>query len=143
MSVRARLTARPPPHEVEHDVAPSTDLRTRRTLFLLLCADVFRTIAWYGHLRYHRAPLLAAIIVSWLIAYAECCFQGPANRIGYAQFTSFQLRIIQAMVTLSVFAVLAWAHLGKCIKRNHSASFLFLVSAVVSGFGGKRQVLGS
>jgi uncharacterized protein (DUF486 family) len=59
------------------------------------------TIAWYGHLKYRKAPLLAVIVVSWLIAFLEYCFQVPANRIGYGEFTAIQLKIIQEVITLA------------------------------------------
>jgi len=61
-----------------------------KTVLLLICSNIFMTIAWYGHLKYRKAPLAAAIVVSWLIAFAEYCFQVPANRIGYGQFSGFQ-----------------------------------------------------
>ena len=60
-----------------------------KTVLLLICSNVFMTIAWYGHLKYRQAPLFLAIVVSWLIAFAEYCFQVPANRIGYGEFTAF------------------------------------------------------
>jgi len=70
------------------------------------------TIAWYGHLKYRQAPLMLVIVVSWLIAFLEYCFQVPANRIGYGEFTAFQLKIIQEVITLCVFVVFAWLYLG-------------------------------
>jgi len=72
------------------------------TTVLLL---IFMTAAWYGHLKYKQAPLIGAIVVSWLIAFLEYCFQVPANRIGYGEFTAFQLKIIQEVIKLSVFVV--------------------------------------
>jgi hypothetical protein len=68
---------------------------------------------------------------------AEYCFQVPANRIGYGQFTAFQLKIIQEVITLCVFVVFAWWYLGEGIKWNHAVSFLFLVGAVTFAFWGK------
>ena len=70
------------------------------TVALLLVSNVFMTFAWYGHLKHRSAPLVAAILVSWLIALGEYCFQVPANRIGYGQFTVYQLKIIQEAITL-------------------------------------------
>ena len=64
------------------------------TIILLLISNTFMTFAWYGHLKYRNTPLFAAIVVRWLIAFAEYCFQVPANRIGYGEYTAFQLRII-------------------------------------------------
>jgi len=95
------------------------------------------TIAWYGHLKYRKVPLLAAIVVSWLIAFLEYCFQVPANRIGYGEFTLFQLKIIQEVITLSVFVIFAWAYFGDRLKWNHGVSFLFLIGAVAFAFLGK------
>ena len=108
-----------------------------KTILLLICSNIFMTIAWYGHLKYRKAPLLAVIVVSWLIAFAEYCFQVPANRIGYGEFTGFQLKIIQEVITLCVFTVFAWWYLGEGIKWNHGVSFAFLVGAVTFAFWGK------
>ena len=107
-----------------------------KTVMLLVCSNIFMTVAWYGHLKYRKAPLMAAIVVSWLIAFGEYCLQVPANRIGYGEFTAFQLKIIQEVITLTVFVVFAWAYLDEKVKWNHAVSFLFLVGAVVFGFWG-------
>ena len=108
-----------------------------KTVLLLICSNIFMTIAWYGHLKYRQAPLFLAIVVSWTIAFAEYCFQVPANRIGYGEFTAFQLKIIQEVVTLCVFVVFAWVYLGERLQWNHAISFLFLVGAVTFAFWGK------
>ena len=108
-----------------------------KTVLLLICSNVFMTIAWYGHLKYKKAPLKAVIVVSWLIAFFEYCFQVPANRIGYGEFTAFQLKIIQEVITLCVFVAFAWIYLGEHVRWNHMVSFLFLIGAVVFGFWGK------
>jgi uncharacterized protein len=112
-------------------------LSIMKTILLLICSNVFMTFAWYGHLKYRKAPLIAAIVVSWLIAFFEYCFQVPANRLGYGEFTAFQLKIIQEVITLCVFVVFAWFYLGEDVRWNHAVSFLFLVGAVVFGFWGK------
>ncbi len=109
-----------------------------RTVLLLICSNIFMTIAWYGHLKHRNAPLLAAIVVSWLIAFVEYSFQVPANRIGYGEFSLFQLKIIQEVITLCVFVVFAWLYFGDNIKWNHVVSFLFLIGAVAFAFLGKR-----
>ena len=62
-----------------------------QTIALLTVSNIFMTIAWYGHLKYKDSPLWIAILVSWLIASVECCFQVPANRIGHYQFSAAQL----------------------------------------------------
>jgi uncharacterized protein len=108
-----------------------------RTVLLLICSNIFMTVAWYGHLKYRNAPLFLAIVLSWLIAFLEYCFQVPANRIGFAQFTPFQLKIIQEVITLSVFVVFAWLYFGETLRWNHVVSCLFLVGAVGFAFWGK------
>ena len=108
-----------------------------RTVVLLICSNIFMTIAWYGHLKYRKAPLFTVIVVSWLIAFAEYCFQVPANRFGYGQFSAFQLKIIQEVVTLTVFTVFAWAYLKEDFRWNYALSFLCLIGAVAFAFWGK------
>jgi len=108
-----------------------------KTVLLLICSNIFMTIAWYGHLKYRQAPLIPVIVVSWLIAFAEYCFQVPANRIGYGEFSAFQLKVIQEVITLTVFTVFAWFYFGETVRWNHVVSFLFLVGAVTFAFLGK------
>ena len=71
------------------------------TITLLLISNTFMTFAWYGHLKYRSAPMLKVIVLSWLIAFGEYCFQVPANRIGYGRFTGYQLKIIQECITIA------------------------------------------
>ncbi|MBM3570067.1 MAG: DMT family protein [Alphaproteobacteria bacterium] len=99
------------------------------TVVLLICSNVFMTFAWYGHLKYPSAPLWQAILISWGIALFEYCLMVPANRIGYGQFTGVQLKTIQEIVTLAVFAGFAIFYLGESIKWNHVASFVCLIAA--------------
>lgn len=108
-----------------------------RTVLLLICSNLFMTFAWYDHLKFRSLPLFVAIVLSWCIAFFEYCFQVPANRIGYGQFTPFQLKIIQEVITLSVFIVFAWLYFGERLRWNYGVSFLFLVGAVAFAFWGK------
>ncbi len=108
-----------------------------KTILLLICSNIFMTMAWYGHLKYRQAPLFTVIVLSWLIAFAEYCFQVPANRIGYGEFTLFQLKVIQEVITLSVFIAFAWLYFGERVRWNHAVSFLFLIGAVTFAFWGK------
>ena len=108
-----------------------------KTILLLICSNIFMTMAWYGHLKFKNTPLIVAILASWGIALLEYCFQVPANRFGYGEFTAFQLKIIQEVITLTVFVVFAWLYLGEQMKWNYAISFLFIVGAVVSAFWGK------
>ncbi len=104
------------------------------TVLLLLVSNTFMTFAWYGHLRHRSMPMIAAIVVSWLIAFGEYCFQVPANRIGYGYFSAYQLKIIQEAITLTVFAVFAYFYLGEAMRWNYAASFVCLFAAVLFAF---------
>ena len=107
------------------------------TAILLFISNIFMTLAWYGHLKYKSAPIIEAIMVSWLIAFGECCLQVPANRIGYGRFNGFQLKIIQESITLVVFVVFAYFYLGESIRWNYFVSFVCIIGAVVFAFWGK------
>jgi uncharacterized protein len=104
------------------------------TILLLFCSNTFMTIAWYGHLRFRDRPLVQVIVVSWLIAFAEYCFQVPANRIGYGEFSGYQLKIIQEIITLIVFAVFAYFYLKEAPRWNYLLSFGCLLGAVAFAF---------
>ena len=107
------------------------------TIALLLISNTFMTVAWYGHLKYKSAPIVVAIVASWLIAFGEYCFQVPANRIGYGQFNGYQLKIIQEVITLTVFSVFAYFYLGEALKWNYVVSFIFLLFAIAFAFWGR------
>ena len=100
------------------------------TIILLFIANIFMTIAWYGHLKFKSSPLWLAILLSWMIAFIEYCFQVPANRIGYGQFTGAQLKTIQEVVTLIVFAVFSVVYLKEPMKWNYLVGFGFMIVAV-------------
>jgi len=105
-----------------------------KTVLLLLVSNSFMTYAWYGHLRHRSWPLWLAILTSWLIALAEYCFAVPANRIGYGEFTLTQLKIIQEIITLSVFSVFAVFFMKDHWRWNYLNAFLCLVGAVYFAF---------
>lgn len=100
------------------------------TILLLTISNVFMTFAWYGHLKHKETPLYLAIIISWLIAFFEYCFQVPANRWGSSQFTPVQLKVMQEVITLLVFSVFAATYLGQKLSWNHLIAFLLIVGAV-------------
>ena len=100
------------------------------TIILLTISNIFMTIAWYGHLRYRDRPLFTVIVVSWLIAFAEYCFQVPANRIGYSTFTAAQLKTIQEVITLIVFSVFSVLYLKEPFRWNYGVGFAMIVAAV-------------
>ncbi|NTV52776.1 MAG: DMT family protein [Candidatus Firestonebacteria bacterium] len=100
------------------------------TIILLLISNIFMTMAWYGHLKFKSAPLITVIILSWLIALFEYCFQVPANRWGSAQFTTAQLKTIQEVITLVVFCVFSVVYLKEQLRWNYLAGFACMVGAV-------------
>ncbi len=100
------------------------------TILLLTLSNIFMTFAWYGHLKYRQVPLFKVIVISWLIAFLEYCFQVPANRIGSYEFTAVQLKTIQEVISLSVFSVFAVLYLGEKLKWNYLVGFGLIVSAV-------------
>jgi len=108
------------------------------TVILLSISNVFMTFAWYGHLKYgHTWPLWKAILVSWGIALFEYCLAVPANRLGYGEFTGFQLKVIQEVVTLIVFMIFAITFLKEKIAWNYLVAFAFLAGAAFFAFAFK------
>lgn len=96
------------------------------TILLLIASNVFMTFAWYGHLRFKAAPLALVILVSWGIAFFEYMLQVPANRIGSAVFSAAQLKTIQEVITLCVFAAFSVLYLHEPLSWNHAVGFAFI-----------------
>src|SRR5215468_12235800 len=101
-----------------------------RTIVLLTISNIFMTFAWYGHLRFREVPLYKVVVVSWLIAFFEYCFQVPANRIGSYNFSAAQLKTIQEVITLAVFAIFSVLYLDAELKWNYLVGFVLIVAAV-------------
>jgi hypothetical protein len=101
------------------------------TPILLVGSNVLMTFAWYGHLKAPSWPMWVAVLVSWGIAFFEYCLAVPANRIGYGTFTAQQLKVMQEVITLAVFAVLSVAFLGEQLRWNFLAAGACLVAAVI------------
>jgi uncharacterized protein (DUF486 family) len=101
-----------------------------RAIALLVVSNIFMTAAWYGHLRFKSTALWKVIIISWLIAFVEYCFQVPANRIGSYQFSTAQLKTIQEVITLVVFCGFSVLYLKEELKWNYLVGFGFMVIAV-------------
>ena len=99
-------------------------------IVLLLISNIFMTFAWYGHLKHRSMPILIVILVSWGIAFFEYCFQVPANRIGYNVYSAAQLKTIQEVITLSVFAVFSVLYLKEQFKWNYLVGFILIILAV-------------
>ena len=111
------------------------------TVLLLIISNTFMTLAWYGHLRWGvpqpflRWGMFGVILVSWGIAFFEYCFQVPANRIGFdgngGPFSLWQLKVIQEVISLSVFTIFTLAVFrNETLRWNHLVGFLFLILAV-------------
>jgi uncharacterized protein (DUF486 family) len=110
-------------------------LQWRWTAILLLTAsNVFMTFAWYGHLKFKSAPLWLVILASWGIALFEYILMVPANRWGSAHFSVFQLKIIQEVITLTVFTVFAVFFLGTRLRWNYVVAFTCILAAVFFTF---------
>ena len=107
------------------------------TAGLLVCSNIFMTFAWYAHLRDLRAkPLLVAILASWGIAFFEYVLQVPANRAGFGLFSLAQLKVLQEVITLSVFVPFAAYYMGQPVKLDFLWAGLCLVGAVYFVFRG-------
>lgn len=98
------------------------------TIGLLLMSNLFMTFAWYGHLKFKAAPLIVVILVSWGIAFFEYVLQVPANRIGHGHFSAAQLKTIQEVITLTVFAGFSVLYLGEPIRWNHAVGFALIAA---------------
>ncbi|UXN04411.1 MULTISPECIES: DMT family protein [unclassified Bartonella] len=95
-------------------------------ILLLLASNVFMTFAWYGHLKFPNRPLMLIIFISWLIAFFEYCLAVPANRMGHNVYSAAQLKTIQEVITLIVFAFFSVAFLGEKLTLNHLVGFSFI-----------------
>jgi len=101
-----------------------------RTVILLTISNVFMTFAWYGHLRFKHSPLWIAILASWGIALVEYCFQVPANRMGHQHFSAAQLKVMQEVITLVVFAGFSVLYLREGLRWNYLVAFALILGAV-------------
>lgn len=105
-------------------------------IVLLAASNIFMTFAWYGHLKYKSAPLLVAIVVSWGIAFIEYCFAVPANRIGHSVYSAAELKTIQEVITLAVFATFSVLFLNEPLTVNHAVGFLLIIAGAFFVFRG-------
>ena len=100
------------------------------TVLLLSASNILMTIAWYWHLKHKDWPLWQVVLISWGIAFFEYTLAVPANRIGHGTFTAPQLKVIQEVITLAIFAVFSLLYVGEAIRRNYAAACLCMVGAV-------------
>jgi uncharacterized protein len=105
-------------------------------ILLLIGSNVFMTLAWYGHLRFKETPLVGVILVSWLIAFVEYCMAVPANRLGSAVYTTAQLKTIQEIITLLVFAGFSVLYLKEPITWNYAIGFVLVAAGAFFIFRG-------
>ena len=102
-----------------------------RTIALLTVSNIFMTFAWYAHLRnLHEKPWFIAAFLSWGLAFFEYLFQVPANRLGYSQYTLGQLKVLQEVITLSIFAPFAILYMRQPLKLDFLWAALCMVGAV-------------
>lgn len=106
-----------------------------RTIALLVLSNVFMTFAWYGHLFFKHRPILVVIAASWLIALPEYALQVPANRLGHGTFTLPQLKIIQEVISVSVFVMYSLLIARETPKWNDWISLGLIVAAVAVAVG--------
>jgi uncharacterized protein len=105
-------------------------------ILLLLGSNIFMTIAWYGHLRFKETPLIGVILVSWGIALVEYCLAVPANRWGNAVYTTAQLKTMQEVITLVVFAGFSIFYLKEAFTWNHAIGFAMIAGGAFFVFRG-------
>lgn len=112
-------------------------LRFATPILLLIASNVFMTMAWYGHLKFKTAPLMLVIVASWGIAFIEYCLAVPANRYGSAVYSAAQLKTMQEVITLIVFAVFSVIYLGESFTWRHALGFALIAAGAAVVFLGK------
>jgi len=106
-------------------------------ILLLIASNVFMTIAWYAHLGFKQKPLLVVILASWSVAFIEYCFAVPANRYGHAVYSAAELKTIQEVITLLVFAGFSVVYLKEPLGWNHLAGFALIAAGAGLIFSGR------
>ncbi|MER1969032.1 DMT family protein [Castellaniella sp. GW247-6E4] len=103
---------------------------------LLFMSNVFMTIAWYGHLKFPDSPLARVVLISWSIALVEYCLAVPANRLGHAVYSAAELKTIQEVITLVVFAGFSVLYLKESLTLNHAVGFALICAGAYFVFKG-------
>jgi hypothetical protein len=106
-------------------------------IILLVCSNIFMTIAWYGHLKFKTVPLVTVVLVSWGIAFVEYCFAVPANRIGSAVYPPAELKTIQEVITLIVFAGFTAIYFKQPLSLTQGAGFALIALGAMFVFRGQ------
>jgi uncharacterized protein len=120
-------------HQSVRFVISITAIRMK-TIILLTISNTFMNLAWYGHLKFKDQPLWLVIFASWGIAFFEYVFQVPANRLGSAEWTVPQLKVMQECITLVVFTIVAFVLFRSPIRWNIAVSYGLIVAAVFFAF---------
>jgi uncharacterized protein (DUF486 family) len=105
-------------------------------ILMLVASNVFMTFAWYGHLKFKASPIYLAVVVSWMIAFFEYWLAVPANRIGSSVYSAAELKTMQEVITLSVFAVFSVFYLKEALTWNHVLGFAFIAGGAALIFKG-------
>lgn len=105
-------------------------------IFLLVASNVFMTFAWYGHLKFGTKPLWIVVLVSWAIAFFEYWLAVPANRMGHQVYSAAELKTMQEVITLIVFAIFSVAYLGEKLTLNHLVGFALIAAGAFFIFKG-------
>ena len=105
-------------------------------IVMLTISNVFMTFAWYGHLKFGDKALWIVIVASWGIAFFEYCFAVPANRIGHQVYSAAELKTMQEVITLVIFAVFSVFYLGERITLNHAVGFAMIAGGAFFIFKG-------
>lgn len=105
-------------------------------ILLLIASNVFMTLAWYGHLKFKSAPLLIVIVAAWGIAFIEYCLAVPANRIGHSVYSAAQLKTMQEVITLIVFAIFSVVYLKEQLSWNIAIGFALIAAGAWFVFKG-------
>jgi uncharacterized protein (DUF486 family) len=105
-------------------------------ILMLVASNVFMTFAWYGHLRFKASPIYIAVVGSWLIAFLEYCLAVPANRIGSQTYSVAELKTMQEVITLTVFAVFSVLYLKESFTLNHLLGFALIAGGAALIFRG-------
>jgi uncharacterized protein (DUF486 family) len=104
---------------------------------LLACSNVFMTLAWYGHLNFKARPLILVVLASWGIAFIEYCLAVPANRYGHSVYSAAQLKTLQEVITLVVFAGFSAVYLKEPLGWNHAVGFALIAAGAAFVFAGR------
>ena len=103
---------------------------------LLICSNLFMTLAWYGHLKFKSLPLWLVILASWGIAFFEYCLAVPANRWGSGVYSAAELKAMQEVITLSVFVLFSYVYLGQKVSLIQAGGFALIAAGAFLVFHG-------